>query len=81
MYVPMLLLGGLNVEMARRWSMEEKAAVEGQLNRFLQTMKVPGKRDCEEAVENEGALQNRCWESVKYYVHNCIQTTKRTLRM
>ena len=37
----MLLLGGLHVEMARRWSMEEKAAVARQLNRFLQTMKVP----------------------------------------
>ena len=61
--MPMLLLGGLHVEMARRWSMEEKAAVERQLDIFLQ--KVPGKRDCEETVENEGALQNRCWESVK----------------
>ena len=39
-YLPMLLLGGLHVEMARRWSMEEKAAVERQRNRFLQTMKV-----------------------------------------
>ena len=41
MYVPMLLLGGLHIEMARRWSMEEEAAVERQLNGFLQTMKVP----------------------------------------
>ena len=81
MYVPMLLSGGLHIEMARRWSMEENEAVERQLNRFLQTMKVPGKRDCEEAVEKEDALQNRCWESVKYYVHNCIQTTTRKLRM
>ena len=32
--MPMLLLGGLHVEIARRWSMEEKAAVERQLNRL-----------------------------------------------
>ena len=76
-----LFIVGKYIVRKRRWSIEEKAAVERQLNRFLQTMKVPGKRDCEEAVESEGALQNRCWESVKYYVHNCIQTKKRKLRM
>ena len=63
----------------RRWSIEEKAAVERHLNRFLQTLKVPGKRDCEEAVENEDALQSRSWKNVKFYVYNCIQTKKRRL--
>ena len=74
-----LFVAGKTSVKKRRWSIEEKAAVERHLSRFLQTMRVPGKRDCEEAVENEDALQSRSWENVKFYVYNCIQTKKRRL--
>ncbi|KAG5871824.1 hypothetical protein JTB14_033038 [Gonioctena quinquepunctata] len=57
----------------RPWSKEEKSAVMKFFHSSIKKKIVPGKVQCEECILNsEGALSERVWKDVKYYVKNYI---------
>ncbi|XP_046562880.1 uncharacterized protein LOC124271755 [Haliotis rubra] len=54
----------------RKWTQEEKAAIERQLGKFNRLKTLPGKLDCEKAKQKEHVLQPRPWRQIKYFVKN-----------
>ena len=63
-----------------KWNSEEKKTVQKELGKFLNTMKVPGKQDCEKCLKKNACLYRRSWKDIKYYVHNTITSMKRKYR-
>ncbi|XP_073703962.1 uncharacterized protein [Garra rufa] len=61
----------------RKWDNTEVQAVERNMITFIQTCKVPGKKDCESCIKAEPALKNRTWTGVKNYVRNRITSLKK----
>lgn len=53
------------------WKAEEKAAVERQLGKFFTLSRLPGKFECQEAIQKEPALRNRPWSQIKFFIKNC----------
>lgn len=61
----------------KKWSVEEKAAVERHMTSFISGGRVPGKRDCDKCLKMEKkALKSRDWRSIKFYVKNRINAQK-----
>lgn len=55
--------------------------VERHMRRFLQSLTVPGKADCERCLLAEAeALKERDWKSIKFYVYNRISASRRRRR-
>ncbi|XP_070694392.1 uncharacterized protein [Pempheris klunzingeri] len=61
----------------RPWSEKEQSAVKRYLCEFIETMKVPGKKECNACIAAEPDLIGRSWTDVKNYVHNTLQTIRR----
>lgn len=57
----------------RKWTDEECAAVRRQLKACILMHRVPKKKECELAIENEPVLSKREWKGVKFHVYNLIQ--------
>ena len=58
------------------WNADLKLKVLDQMKMFIDTSTVPGKKPCQEVVDAVPALREagRDWRSVKYLVHNAIQS-------
>jgi len=52
--------------------------VERHMQRFITSLTVPAKSDCEKCLKAEpGALKNRDWKNVKFYIYNRITAYKK----
>lgn len=59
----------------RPWSEEEKSVITKFFHSSIKNKIVPGKVQCDECISSsDGALSERTWRDVKYYVKN--YTTK-----
>ena len=57
----------------KEWTREEKQAVHDHLENNIRRGVVPGKKECEKCKNNSnGALDDREWRAIKYYVKNQI---------
>jgi len=64
----------------RKWSDAEQDAVERQLEKYLQTFKLPGQRECQACISAEGAiLADRTWKNVKDFVLKKIVSLQRNM--
>lgn len=63
----------------KKWSEEEKSAVERHLGLFIANRKVPGKGPTTACLEKEPVFKarGRTWKDVKSFVHNVIMALKR----
>ncbi|XP_056113847.1 uncharacterized protein LOC130103414 [Rhinichthys klamathensis goyatoka] len=60
------------------WQQTEVQAVERHMQRFITSLTVPAKSDCEKCLKAEpGALKNRDWKTVKFYIYNRITAYKK----
>ncbi|XP_039537842.1 uncharacterized protein LOC120486059 isoform X3 [Pimephales promelas] len=60
------------------WQQTEVQAVERHMQRFITSLTVPAKSDCEKCLKAEpGALKNRDWKNVKFYIYNRITAYKK----
>jgi hypothetical protein len=59
------------------WNEREKDAINRQMAVFWIKHKVPNKKECDECLRKEPALQARPWIQIKSYVHNLIQKNKK----
>ncbi|XP_016309115.1 uncharacterized protein LOC107663407 isoform X2 [Sinocyclocheilus anshuiensis] len=63
------------------WQQTEVQAVERHMMRFITSFTVPGKSDCEKCLKAEpGALKNRDWKNVKFFIYNRITAYKKSLQ-
>ncbi|XP_051980797.1 uncharacterized protein LOC127642110 [Xyrauchen texanus] len=63
------------------WQQTEVQAVERHMQRFITSLTVPAKSDCEKCLKAEpGALKNRDWKTVKFYIYNRITAYKKKLQ-
>ncbi|XP_049431857.1 protein starmaker-like [Epinephelus fuscoguttatus] len=68
------------VRTRRRWSFEERTAVQRRMARFVALRKVPAKNDCLLCIEKESpVLSTRTWKDVKYCVYNEILKVEKML--
>ncbi|KAI4895730.1 hypothetical protein NFI96_032222 [Prochilodus magdalenae] len=66
----------------RKWSDDEVHAVEKHLMRFINSCRLPGKKDCVSCLLSEtDTLRSRDWIAVKNYVRNRIVALKRKQTM
>lgn len=64
---------GKQTAIKRSWTQEDCAAVERHLKKCIVRNQVPGKMDCQRCITAEpGALGNRDWKAVKYFIKNRI---------
>lgn len=59
------------------WTDEENAAIDNFFHTNIEELKVPGKRECEECIDQNPCLNFRSWVVVKSKVYNIISTIKR----
>jgi len=60
------------------WTVPEKEAIFKELMDAIIQETVPGKEHCQRCIANSnGALDNRDWRAVKYFVKNEIDRRKR----
>ena len=63
---------------ARAWTKEEKRAVLSELGHLIREGRVPNKKESETCKEKSGgALDNRDWRGIKYWVKSQITKRKR----
>ncbi|KAL7374523.1 hypothetical protein ABVT39_002265 [Epinephelus coioides] len=68
------------VRTRRRWSFEERTAVQRRMAQFIAHRKVPVKNDCLLCIEKESPVLNtRTWKDVKYCVYNEILKVEKML--
>ncbi|XP_078030253.1 uncharacterized protein LOC117252851 [Epinephelus lanceolatus] len=68
------------VRTRRRWSVEERTAVQRRMAQFIALRKVPAKNDCLLCIEKESpVLSTRTWKDVKYCVYNEILKVEKML--
>ena len=70
---------GKKAQKRKMWSVEEQAAVERQLGKYLHTSKLPDKHEIEESRKKEPVLLNRPWQQVKSYIKICKVSMQRRL--
>ena len=57
----------------KRWSDEEKTAVQKHLGHLVQLRRAPRKHECDAAIEKESVLHRRDWRAVKNHVASLIR--------
>ncbi|XP_067234422.1 uncharacterized protein [Chanodichthys erythropterus] len=63
------------------WQQTEVQAVERHMKRFITSLTVPAKSDCDKCLKAEPeALKNRNWKTVKFYIYNRITAYKKKLQ-
>ncbi|XP_054272746.1 uncharacterized protein LOC128993019 [Macrosteles quadrilineatus] len=61
----------------RSWTTEEKDAVMTFFHLAIQKRVVPGKKECEQCIRQNSALDRRSWRDIKYYIHNYYKKIKK----
>ena len=64
----------------KKWETKEIEAVERHMMRFIHSLRVPGKMECEKCLLAEPlALKDRDWMAIKFHIHNRIIALKRKI--
>jgi len=63
----------VNILTVRRWSDDEKQAVQRRLGHLLQVRRPPRKHECDLAIQQEPALCQRDWRAVKNHMASLIR--------
>ncbi|XP_054272031.1 uncharacterized protein LOC128992470 [Macrosteles quadrilineatus] len=66
----------------RPWTTEEKDAVMTFFHLAIEKQVIPGKKECEQCIRQNSALERRSWRDIKYYIHNyCNKIKKMTTNL
>ncbi|XP_067278152.1 uncharacterized protein [Pseudorasbora parva] len=72
---------GKTIQKKTPWQQIEVQAVERHMKRFITSLTVPAKSDCDKCLKAEPeALKNRDWKTVKFYIYNRITASKKKLQ-
>lgn len=74
MAVNCILITGKKIIVRKLWKKEEKEAVYRSFTKEIMSRKVPGKRECEKALQENPCLAGRSWQNIKFCVKNIIDS-------